>query len=139
MCDLKILFPCSFYDAPLNGLAMYNGEKVWFHIESDPESIGENESLPEELLSQFTPDEQKLIKKMRRDDPMIMKGYHLVALLYFYKSRSYKLYRLPADILLKIETWHEMICKDHTKYEKLDVNFSDLECIDGVFYEQDFS
>lgn len=30
--DLEMLWHCSYYDGPLNGIAKYNGETVWFEL-----------------------------------------------------------------------------------------------------------
>jgi hypothetical protein len=33
--DLKLLWHCSFYDHPINGIAELNGKKIWFEIFED--------------------------------------------------------------------------------------------------------
>lgn len=97
MQDLKMLFHCGFYDVPLNGLAVYNGEEVYFseHI-SDLSGWVNEEDYNAEIKTAI----DKL--KMSGDDEIKTKNYCIYMMddeIEVQCKLFYDLYRLPKDIL----------------------------------------
>ena len=89
--ETRLLFGCSYFDGPLNGLMLWNGQKAWFN------------KVTEEL------DQDNYFDQLDDDE----------YLNYYYRS-FYKVYGLTTDQLLAIEynqQLFEYYVGTHTRYD----------------------
>jgi hypothetical protein len=110
--ELKMLWHIGFWDFPHDGLAEYNGEKVYFKIENHPDPIDEY-GLGEEYTKEFLKIEYDYWEKLYKflpedfdtDDIGEYKEYTVSRYDTFVirKKLSYKIYRMPLHILQQYE------------------------------------
>ena len=66
--DLVLLWHCAFYDHPLDGVAVYKGEPVWFSVIDDGGWTGVHElPLDRSTLSKY--ELESITKEELREDP----------------------------------------------------------------------
>lgn len=119
---MKMLWHAGFWDGPLNGLGEYNREKVWFQIEDDC-TILKEEDYSQEIKSiienyKFNENDRNLIGST--DDYEIFywdevsyplyngETYTIKANFNVTHKLTYKIYRLPEDVLQNIEQLQQL-------------------------------
>lgn len=123
---LKMLWHGAFWDQPLNGMAEYNGEKVYFAIDSG-DTI-DQDSYPPEVKDaiakhKISKDEKDLEVEdydIYYDESEEDKRYSVL------EDTFYKIYRMPVDVLKEYEDRNTEFCKmvgyhcwhDPSKYKK---------------------
>lgn len=169
---LKMLYHTGFWDYPQDGIAELNGERVYFTVENAPDVVNKYD-LDEKAIDEITKLEcqyrEKLYSFLPKDfDPEeigIYKGYEIFSYDRFVvrKRLSYKVYRLPSNILEEYEvqtkefneyvgyhTWHDPAmykpytftgrCDEfyHKKKKGIEgFNVDNFEYL-GSFYDTDF-
>lgn len=110
--SLKMLWHGSFWDHPLNGMAEYNGERVYFTIDSW-ETI-DQESYPPEIIAaiakhKISKDEKELEVEdyyIDYDDSEEEEDKYSV-----HEHTFYKIYRMPANVLKAYEAGNMEFCE----------------------------
>lgn len=111
--QLKMLWHGSFWDQPLNGLAEYNGEKVFFVVDSG--EMVDQDSYPTEVKVAIA---RHKISKDKKD--LEVEDYDI----YYDESEEvedgrysvledtfYKIYRIPSNILKEYEDRNTEFCE----------------------------
>jgi hypothetical protein len=154
---LKILFHGGFYGHPLNGLAIYNGEEVYFNEHSSCGYIAEKD---------YTAEIKTAINclKINDEDDLELEKYYIYRFnnnFVVERKLLYDIYRLPEYILLAYKShmiefseavgyhcWHDpqfhkpYLSKDNSEYYKnvekcIDINIKELEHL-GTFKYNEF-
>ena len=69
--DLKMLWHCNYWDGPLSGVALYEGEHVWFEL-TDDDDYGDNRVFS---LYRLNPEDKEEIFKQHKEFQEAV-GYH---------------------------------------------------------------
>lgn len=177
---MKMLWHSGFWDHPLSGLGEYQGEKVWFYIDNNEDVLKEEDYTDEirSIINNYKFNEEDDDRIGSTDDYEIyyFEGYdykgidgkylHVPAYFSVRHKLTYKIYRLPTDVLNKIieheklwseygihNMWHDpakfqpfngQIAKltdyyENNKTNPLRVNKDDLvnyECLGIIKYDE---
>ena len=112
--DLEMLWHCGFYDHPLNGVAKYNGEYVWFDIIYDEDDYADDYDIYK-LSEEDIAYEKAIHEKFQRNV-----GYHCD-----HEPKVHKEFEGKSKTLFdEFYNWVEKLKKDkprkdYTKNEKL--------------------
>lgn len=102
--DTKLLFHNSYWDGPLNGLMLWEGEKAWFEHTEDEEII-----ITQEQLQVLANEMKCTVDELEEEDK------------WMWPYRIYTVYRLPKDMLEAVEHNHKLfqdLVGDHCDYDK---------------------
>jgi len=119
---MKMLWHHAYWDNPLSGLGEYNGQKVWFQVEQD-EILEEDKYTPEikEMIKnhQFNEEDDDCIGST--DDYEVFyypeytysENYETKTIPAYFSVRhklSYKMYRLPDNVLERVQKDFDEMC-----------------------------
>ena len=150
MDNLKMLWHSCFYDIPLDGLAEFNGEKVYFvnirgtlitsidnvsTLDDIIENIQNDQSFDDEKYKNKLLSELKTLEDLKNPKT---KNFEIVYITttrcaLIYERAKYKIFRLPKDVLEQYEKNHQEFrdCvgyhseHDPSMFQKYDLSKSD--------------
>ena len=108
---LKLLFHLGFHDYPLNGLAEYNGQEVYFCVFNEDFTIKESE-YPQEIIDIIA--RNNFVDDLDDEGCMTVGDYTINKYeeeIEVNKKLSYKIYKIPVDTLTKLKTEHNRFCE----------------------------